>query len=668
MRGGTGPPAVSRLRRHVPVVVVLLALVALGYPLALAFGLPLAHRDMNDLRKWVRETTRAEAPLDLAPLLAGAGTITPDAIVADAADAPAALLAVVGGRPVAELALAAPAGTGGPAGTGRPDAAGGSGAPGGLDVAALAAATDGPLVELSAPWERVEHGVLSAPPDVLERMSVDDAVLALYLGERRLVPAADAAWELPDGQRTDFTFPAGAQGPVLLDGRRLDDGVDYEADGVNVELARPAPFGSRIRRLRGDVATLDAAAGTVALADADVGAEEVRTALEVVRFAERLAGASDGSNARFTVARSRLLEVDPDRRIMVEDRPLSPTAERPAERVDGARRTFTFPSGAGIVVLDGRVLQGGDDYTREGAEVTFRAVPARNAQMRQYPGAYLEDAASGTFLLAVPPAPGERVWAARYTYLDRPGCGETLLACFVALPQHPVPFPHWIVRRVEPFVTKYALADPRNVVRATIYTSLGTLFALALGAAVGVTLAVAFVLMRPLEKAVFPWVIASQTVPIIALVPVLLLLLGNVGITIQTSMLPTAIIGAYIAFFPVVVGTVKGLRSVDPLALDLMRSYAAGPRETFLKVRFPAAMPYLVTALKLGTAAALVGALVAETESNDRRGLGYQILGQVQAGNVADVWILLLISAVLGVGLVAIVGLLGRLLAPWWRG
>jgi NitT/TauT family transport system permease protein len=163
-------------------------------------------------------------------------------------------------------------------------------------------------------------------------------------------------------------------------------------------------------------------------------------------------------------------------------------------------------------------------------------------------------------------------------------------------------------------------------------------------------------------------VIASQTVPIIALVPVLLLVLGNVGITIQTSMLPTAIIGAYIAFFPVVVGTVKGLRSVDPLALDLMRSYAAGPREVFLKVRFPAAMPYLLTALKLGTAAALVGALVAETESNNRRGLGFQIIGQVQAGNVADVWILLIVSAGLGIGLVAIVGLVGRLLAPWWRG
>ena len=115
---------------------------------------------------------------------------------------------------------------------------------------------------------------------------------------------------------------------------------------------------------------------------------------------------------------------------------------------------------------------------------------------------------------------------------------------------------------VAPFVGKYPRGDERNVVRATLYTTLGTLAALALGGAVGILLAVVFVLFRPLEQALLPWVIASQTVPIIALVPVLLLILGNFGITIQTSLLPTALIGAYIAFFPVVVGTVKGLRSV----------------------------------------------------------------------------------------------------------
>jgi NitT/TauT family transport system permease protein len=241
------------------------------------------------------------------------------------------------------------------------------------------------------------------------------------------------------------------------------------------------------------------------------------------------------------------------------------------------------------------------------------------------------------------------------------------MQCFYALPQHPVPFPHWIARRILPFFAKFPINDERNVLRAILYTSLGTVAALALGGAVGIILAVLFVLFRPLERALLPWAIASQTIPIIALVPVLLLVLGNFGITIQSSLLPTAIIGAYICFFPVVVSTVKGLRAVEPLILDLMKSYAAKPLEVFWKVRFPAAVPFFFTGLKLGTAAALVGALVAETESNNRRGLGFQILGQVQSGNVADVWILLLISSLLGVGLVALVTLLQRLLAPWER-
>jgi NitT/TauT family transport system permease protein len=109
------------------------------------------------------------------------------------------------------------------------------------------------------------------------------------------------------------------------------------------------------------------------------------------------------------------------------------------------------------------------------------------------------------------------------------------------------------------------------------------------------------------------------------------------------------------------------LRSVDPLALDLMKSYAAGPLQVFLKLRFPTAVPFFFVSLKLGTAAALVGALVAETESNNRRGLGFQILGQVQSGNVADVWILLIVSALLGIGLVSLIGLVQRLLVPWER-
>jgi NitT/TauT family transport system permease protein len=388
---------------------------------------------------------------------------------------------------------------------------------------------------------------------------------------------------------------------------------------------------------------------------------------EVVSERQALEGETDGVNRVFRFPAENVLETDPTRTLFVDGAALSGAAERPAERVSGTQASFTFGSSRGLVVLDGRVLEEGRDFVRDGNRVTLSAPPPRNATLRQYPDYYLRTPAEGEVLLAEPPPPGGEVWTEGYTYYARPGCGETLMQCFYALPQHPVPFPHWIAARALPFFQKFPLTDERNALRATLYTALGTLAALALGGAVGVVLAVLFVMFRPLERALLPWTIASQTVPIIALVPVLLLVLGNFGITIQTSLLPTAIIGAYICFFPVVVSTVKGLRAVDPLILDLMKSYAARPLEVFWKVRFPAAVPFFFTGLKLGTAAALVGALVAETESNNRRGLGFQILGQVQSGNVADVWILLIISGLLGIGLVALVGLMQRTLAPWER-
>jgi len=452
---------------------------------------------------------------------------------------------------------------------------------------------------------------------------------------------------------------------VIVAGAVLAEGAGFEAEGNKVTLTNAPPFNAGVRRMTRDYAVLDGAAGTIALAEPSATAP--RAAADALALAELLVGAVDGENRTFHLQHTPLVESDPARRLMLGGRELSATAERPQERVDGERATFTFAGERGVVTLNGAEVVEERDYTREGNVLTFTRPPPRNAQLRQYQDYLVSDPASGAVTLAVAPQPGEKVWAASYTYYDRPICGTTAYECFFTMPQHPMPFPHWIAQRLGPFLTAYPFVDSRNVVRATIYTAGGTLLALLLGGLVGVLLAVVFVAVRPAERALLPWVIASQTVPIIALVPVLLLLLGNVGVTVQTSLVPATLIGAYIAFFPVAVGTVTGLRSVDPLALDLMKSYAATPLEVFWKVRFPAAVPFFFTSLKLGTAAALVGALVAETESNYRYGLGYAIVGQVQAGNVSDVWILLLISALLGISLVALVGGAQRLLAPWER-
>jgi NitT/TauT family transport system permease protein len=621
------------MKNWLPVLIVLTVLILLCYPLALLFGLPLARRDMADIRKWQKETITAQAPLD----------------VSNSSQLPFAS--------VPENAVLV---------------------------------QDGQLLEV--PFSKQENMiVLESPLDNLvtwgetledasgryysaysfgEAISEVDAERILYAGEKLLIEGSSLPRELPDGTRRTFTFNSEVN-VVLVDNTAYvnaanistpEDTTVFEQDGQQVTLNSAPAFGSHVRALTGDYAVLDADAGFIATA---APFQEIRAATSVIRLAETLQGEVNGENRKFTFARENIVETDKERAVFAREQKLSDTAERPSERVDGTQITFTFPSDRGLVVLEGKLLEEGTDYTRIGNAVTFNTPPARNAELRNYPDYYLSNAANGEILLAVAPPTGSRVWASQYTIYSQPACGKNMLECFYALPQHPVPFPHWIAQRLPGFFTKFPLNDERNVIRAVLYTSLGTLSALALGGLVGILLALIFVLFRPLERALLPWTIASQTIPIIALVPVMLLVLGNFGITVQTSFLPTAIIGAYICFFPVVVSTVKGLRSVDPLILDLMRSYAASPLEVFRKIRFPAAVPFFFTGLKLGTAAALVGALVAETESNNRRGLGFQILGQVQTGNVADVWILLLISALLGVGLVSLVGLLQRVIAPW---
>lgn len=627
-----------RLLAAVPIVVVAAVVVLLMYPVALWLGLPLARLRMENLGNWVRVTT-APHPLAVAPGDPDAGLPSGARIEFGGADADATVersVLVFEGRPV-------------PTAFTLEDGA-----------AILHGSVPGPVVKWGEALEGPLDGgqVFRFPEGVPQ-----DAVL--YLGGRVLLAGSVASVERPDGVLATFTFPDADHGPVLMNDEVVLEGVGFEADGEHLTFSVSVPFNAVLRRVTGDYAVLDAQKGTIALATPS--REAPRSTEGALGLAELLVGDVDGVNRVFNLQHAPLVESDAARRIMLDDHELSPAAERPQERVDGSRATFTFTSDRGVVTVNGVEASPDTDYRREGNVISFLTTPPRNAALRQYPDYLILDPAVGTIELGVAPQVGSKVWAASYTYYDHPACGDTQLDCFFSMPQHPMPFPHWIAARIGPFFGAYPLSDSRNIVRATLYTAVGTLIALLVGGIFGILLAIVFVAIRPLESALLPWVIASQTVPIIALVPVLILLLGNAGVVVQTSMVPAAIIGAYIAFFPVTVGTVTGLRAVDPLSVDLMKSYAATPLQLFWKVRFPAAVPYLFVSLKLGAAAALVGALVAETESNNRLGLGYAIVGQVQAGNVSDVWILLLISALLGIGLVGVVGLAQRFVSPWER-
>ena len=435
----------------------------------------------------------------------------------------------------------------------------------------------------------------------------------LYLNGKLMTMAYETPPEKPDGQRETFRF-TDTNGVFVFRGKCLQPGKDFTLVENTLRLNEPAPLWLELRaepdwarplRVTGDYARADDKA--IVFQKPPPPDSEIVLADSVVAWAERLRGPSNETNRTFAFVHGNILADDATRRLFVDDRLLSR-----------------------------------QDYL-------------------------ITDAQQGEVLLKEAPTAGSVVWTDRYTIYDRPTCGSTLFECFLSLPQHPMPLPHEIMARIPSFVTRYDLQSERNVVREALYTTQGTLVALLLGGTVGVAFAMLFVLFVPLERALLPWVIASQTVPIIALVPILVLILAQFGVQIQTSRLPSALIGGYLSFFPITVGVTKGLRSVDPLKLDLMRSYAATQREEFFKLRLYAAMPYLFPSLKVGAAVSLLGALISETETSNAKGLGFAILGQVQAGNVADLWVLFLVAAAMGILFVSAVGWLEKLIAPWVR-
>ncbi|MGY6633248.1 MAG: ABC transporter permease [Alkalilacustris sp.] len=185
-----------------------------------------------------------------------------------------------------------------------------------------------------------------------------------------------------------------------------------------------------------------------------------------------------------------------------------------------------------------------------------------------------------------------------------------------------------------------------------------TLLGFAMGTGMGLLLAIGIVHNRAMDLSVMPWAIASQTIPILALAPMIIVVLNAVGIS---GLLPKAIIAAYLSFFPVVVGMVKGLRSPEKMQLDLLRTYNASNVETFFRLRLPASMPYFFASLKVGIAASLVGIIVAELPTGAVAGLGARLLAGSYFGQTLQIWAALFMAAILAASLIGSVGLLQKL-------
>ncbi len=216
-----------------------------------------------------------------------------------------------------------------------------------------------------------------------------------------------------------------------------------------------------------------------------------------------------------------------------------------------------------------------------------------------------------------------------------------------------LPAPHQILIELQKTVLDVSPTSRRSLVFHAEVTLSTTLLGFAIGSVGGILLAVSIIHMRVLQKALMPWIIASQTVPILAIAPIVIVVLGNLGIT---GTLPKALISAYLCFFPVTIGMVKGLTSPDGMLIDLMRTYNASRAQVFWKLRWPASVPYLFASLKVAIAISLTGAIVAELPTGAQAGLGARLLAGSYYGQTVQIWAALIAAAVLAALAVFVVG------------
>ena len=225
--------------------------------------------------------------------------------------------------------------------------------------------------------------------------------------------------------------------------------------------------------------------------------------------------------------------------------------------------------------------------------------------------------------------------------------------------QRPVlPSPHQVALDFWSSLVDWPLDSPRNLLYHVAVTAQSTLVGFVLGTLLGLLLSAGIVHSRTLDKALMPWIVASQTIPVLAIAPIVLVILGSLGFS---GVLPKAVIAMYLCFFPVTVAMVQGLRSPQKIDTELLYTYAASPWQTFWILRMPAALPFLFPALRVGIAAGLVGAMVAELPTGAQAGLGAKLLTGSYYGNTVGIWSALVMSALLGLGLTAAVAAIERL-------
>lgn len=240
-----------------------------------------------------------------------------------------------------------------------------------------------------------------------------------------------------------------------------------------------------------------------------------------------------------------------------------------------------------------------------------------------------------------------------------------LVSLTLSMQRPVIPAPHQVASEFYDSTVRYPVFSPHSLVFHGFVTSSATIVGFALGALLGMGLAVLIVHSRTLDRSLLPWLIATQAVPILAIAPIVIVLLGNLGLT---GLFPKAVISMYLCFFPITVGMVKGLRSPEVYQIELLETYSASRAQVFWKLRLPASLPFLLPSLRVAIAAGLVGAIVGELPTGAEAGLGARLLNGSYYGNTKQIWAALLMAALLGLLLSGIVALAEKFVLNRWQG
>jgi NitT/TauT family transport system permease protein len=240
---------------------------------------------------------------------------------------------------------------------------------------------------------------------------------------------------------------------------------------------------------------------------------------------------------------------------------------------------------------------------------------------------------------------------------DDPQTFWTITQAALSMDRPVLPAPHQIAASLYDGIFGWPILSPRSLVYHAGITCGAALLGLAFALVLGIALAVGIVESRVLDRSLMPWVIGSQTVPVLAIAPMVVVMLGNLG---MTGVMPKAVIAGYLSFFPITVGLVKGLRSPDPMQLDLLHTYAASEKQVLTKLRWPASIGFLFPSLRVAMSLALVGAIVAELPTGAQAGLGARLLAGSYYGQTIQLWAALLMAAFVSIAGLGAIELLQR--------